>query len=106
MAAKDSILGSSKAKPRLNGYLHLYSKLRGTRWTRYSKTSKLKEEFEELMEALADYEADPSAKNLNHLKEESADVLFCLLGISEKRDFDLLDAVEHKIRKDKGRNIH
>lgn len=106
MASKDSTPGSSKAKPRLNGYLHLYSRLRGTRWTRYSKTSKLKEEFGELLEALSDYDADPSAKKLAHLKEESADVLFCLLGISEKRDFDLLDAVEHKISKDKGRNIH
>ena len=33
MAAKDSTAGagSGKAKPRLNGYLHLYSRLRGTR---------------------------------------------------------------------------
>lgn len=103
--AKDSSPSPRSAKPRLNGYLHLYSKLRGTRWTRYSKTSKLKEEFGELLEAIEDYEADPSPKHLEHLKEESADLLFCLLGISEKRDFDLLDAVEHKIRKDKGRNI-
>lgn len=93
-----------RIRPKLNSYLHRYVKLRGVRWTRYAKASKLKEEFGELMEAIADYEGDPSGKKLLHLKEEAADVLFCLLGISEKHGFDLHDAVEHKIHKDKGRN--
>lgn len=90
--------------PRLNSYLHRYVKLRGVRWTRYAKVSKLKEEVRELLEAIADYEAEPTEEKHLHLQEESADVLFCLLGISEKAGFDLHDAVEHKIRKDTGRN--
>lgn len=94
-----------RLRPKFNGYLHRYVKLRGVRWSRYSKTSKLKEEFGELLEAIADHEANPSAKKLTHLKEESADLFFCLLGISERNGYDLLDAVEHKIRKDRGRNI-
>jgi len=106
MAAKKKGFPLLKLRSRkLNGYLHRYAKLRGVRWTRYSKTSKLKEEYRELLEALADYEADPTPKKLEHLKEESADLLFCLLGLSEKHGFDLLDAAEHKIDKDTGRNM-
>lgn len=92
------------ASPKLNPLLHRYVKLRGVRWTRYSKTSKFEEEYLELLEAIQDYESNPSDKNFRHLKEESADVLFCLLGISEKNNFDLSDAVELKIKKDKDRN--
>lgn len=94
-----------KSKPELNKYLHDYARLRGVRWSRYSKPSKLRKEHEELVEALLAYENNPSAQNLQHLKEESADVLFCLLGISEKAGFDLNDAVEHKTKKDRGRNM-
>lgn len=96
-----SRLGKSR---KLNGYLHRYAELRGVRWGRYAKPSKLKEEVRELLEAIADYEAEPTEEKRLHLQEESADVLFCLLGISEKAGFDLHDAVEHKIRKDTGRN--
>lgn len=94
----------SRLRPKLNSHLHRYVKLRGVRWTRYSKSSKLQEEFYELMEAIAEQGENPSAKTLQHLKEESADVFFCLVGIAEKHGFDLMDAVEHKIAKDKGRN--
>lgn len=90
---------------KLNGYLHRYAKLRGVRWTRYSKVSKLKEEYRELLESITDYEANPSPQLLEHLQEEAADLLFCLIGISEKYGFDLSDAAEHKIQKDTGRNI-
>lgn len=92
------------AAPKLNHLLHRYVKLRGVRWNRYSKVSKFEEECLEFLEAVRDFENDPSDKNLRHLKEESADVLFCLLGVSEKHGYDLSDAVELKIRKDKGRN--
>lgn len=96
-----SRIGKSR---KLNGYLQRYAELRGVRWTRYAKASKLKEEVRELLEALADYEADPSEEKQLHLQEETADVFFCILGLSEKAGFDLQDAVEHKIRKDTGRN--
>lgn len=56
------------------------------------------------MEALAEYEANPTQKRFLHLKEETADVFFCLLGICEKRGFDLHEAATHKISKDTGRN--
>lgn len=103
-ASKKPFSFFGRLRPQLNGYLHRYAKLRGVRWTRYAKTSKLKEEVAELLEALADYEADPSSKKHRHLQEETADVVFCLAGIAEKAGFDLHDAIEHKIRKDKGRN--
>lgn len=106
MAAKKKGFPLLKLRSKkLNGYLHRYVKLRGVRWTRYAKVSKLKEESRELVEAVAHYEADPSPKNLQHLKEEAADVLFCVLGVSEKYGFDLHDAVELKINKDTGRNM-
>jgi len=105
MAAKKKGFPLLKLRSRkLNGYLHRYVDLRGVRWGRYAKVSKLKEESRELIEAVADYEADPTPQKLEHLKEEAADVLFCVLGVSEKYGFDLHDAVEHKISKDTGRN--
>lgn len=95
----------NRVRPQLNSYLHRYVRLRGVRWNRYAKPSKLREEFHELLEALENYESNPSAKNFLHLQEESADTFFCLLGISENAGFDLRDAAEHKISKDSGRNI-
>lgn len=87
-----------------NGFLKRYARLRGVSWRRYSKRSKLTEEYGELLEALKHYDRKPSQKNYLHLQEEAADVFFCLLGLSERRGFDLNDAVEHKIAKDTGRN--
>lgn len=105
MAAKKKGFPLLKLRSKkLNGYLHRYVKLRGVRWTRYAKVSKLREESQELIEAVADYEANPTPKKLQHLKEEAADVLFCVIGVSEKYGFDLHDAAEHKIAKDTGRN--
>jgi len=88
----------------LNGFLRRYVRLRGVSWRRYSRRSKLTEEYGELLEALKHYDRKPSRKNYLHLQEEMADVFFCLLGLSERRGFDLNDAVEHKIAKDTGRN--
>lgn len=102
---KNTVPFLSRLRPKLNGYLHRYVRLRGVTWTRYSTAEKLEEEFGELMEALADYEANPSPKKKRHLQEEAADVFFCLTGIGEKLDFDLVDAVELKIQKDRGRNM-
>lgn len=96
---------SRMVSSKLNRHLHRYVRLRGVRWTRYAKPSKLREEFEELLEAIQDFEANPSEKKLRHIQEETADVFFCVLGTSEKYKFDLSDAVELKILKDRGRNM-
>ncbi len=65
--------------------------------------SKVTEEAQELVDAIADYRADPTEDRLMHVYHEMGDVILATAGVARGFDIELEDCMILKIIKDAGR---
>lgn len=67
------------------------------------KAAHLKHEAQEVVDALAEFEAHPTTESFDHLAEEVADVLILALGIAAQVGFFADLAVDRKMKKNRAR---
>lgn len=84
--------------------LHHYLEERGVRVSHFHTRGKIREETDELLEAIKKHRKKDTQKTLEHVMEETADVVWALASNAEKYGFTLEEALELKTRKDRGRN--
>lgn len=65
--------------------------------------SKVTEEAQELVDAIAEYRADPTIDRLYHVYHEFGDVILATAGVARSFDVALEDCVDLKIERDRGR---
>jgi NTP pyrophosphatase (non-canonical NTP hydrolase) len=65
--------------------------------------SKVVEEAQELVNAIADYRTNPTIESLYHVYHEMGDVILATAGVARGFDVALEDCVDLKIERDRGR---